>query len=102
MSAHRYLSLCTTRYDTIHYIYVCSEGDQLNLPHGTKQKRVMMKLKTSNRDAQKRRSSDRVRGVSPVAGRESMVGRKICERGRSRAGSEREGVVDGESGKLTE
>ena len=32
---------------------------------------------------------------------ESMVG-KICEKGRSGAGSEREGVMDGESGELTE
>jgi len=102
MSAHRYLSLCTIRYDTIHYIYVCSKADQLNLPHGTNQKIVITRLKTSNRDAQKKWSSDRVRGVSPVAGRESVVGRKICERGRSRSGSEREGVMDGESGKLTE
>ena len=35
-----------------------------------------------NGDAQKKRSSRKVRGVSPEAGRESMVG-KICERGRS-------------------
>jgi len=33
-----------------------------------------------NRDAQKKRSSHDVRGVSPEAERESMVG-KICERG---------------------
>jgi len=33
------------------------------------------------------------------AGRESVEG-KICERGRSWAGSEREGVMDGESGEL--
>ena len=33
-------------------------------------------------DAQKKRSGREVRGVSPEAGRESMVG-KICERGRS-------------------
>ena len=36
---------------------------------------------TKNRDAQKKLSSDKVRGVSPEAGRESMVG-KICERNR--------------------
>jgi len=40
-------------------------------------------------------------GVSPDAGRETMGG-KICERGRSCGGSEREGVMDGESGELTE
>ena len=45
---------------------------QINLPHGTKNK--------ENRDAQKKRSSHDVRGVSPEAERESMVG-KICERG---------------------
>ena len=35
-----------------------------------------------NGDAQKKRSGGEVRGVSPEAGRESMV-EKICERGRS-------------------
>jgi len=40
------------------------------------------KLKTKeNGDAQKKQSSREVRGVSPEAGRESMVG-KICERGK--------------------
>jgi len=38
-----------------------------------------------NGDAQKKRSSREVRGVSPEAGRESMEG-KICERGRSTSG----------------
>ena len=37
---------------------------------------------TQNGDAQKKWSGREVRGVSPEAGRESMVG-KICERGRS-------------------
>jgi len=64
-------------------------NSQLYLPHETKQKRVINKLETRNRDAQKKRSSHKVRVVSPEAGRESMVG-KICERGRSWAGSERE------------
>ena len=41
----------------------------------------MKKLTTKNRDAQKKRSGREVRGVSPGAGRESMVG-KICESGR--------------------
>jgi len=36
--------------------------------------------KTKNGDAQKKRSGREVRGVSPEAGRESMV-EKICERG---------------------
>jgi len=49
----------------------------------------MKKLKTKNGDAQKKRSGREVRGVSLEAERESMVG-KICERGRSSAGSERE------------
>jgi len=39
----------------------------------------MKKLKqTQNGDAQKKRSGREVRGVSPEAGRESMVG-KICD-----------------------
>jgi len=39
----------------------------------------MKKLKTKNGDAQNKRSGREVHGVSPEAGRESMVG-KICER----------------------
>jgi len=46
----------------------------------------MKKTKNKNGDAQKKQSGRKVR---PVAGRESMVG-KICGRGRSWAGSERE------------
>jgi len=42
----------------------------------------MKKLKPENGDAQKKWTGREVRGVSPEAGRESMVG-KICERGRS-------------------
>ena len=57
-------------------------SSQLNLPHGTEQKRIMKKLKPKNGHAQKKRSGREVRGVSSEAGRESMVG-KICERGRS-------------------
>jgi len=51
----------TMRCDTILYINV--------LPHGTR-KRVMKNLKPKNRDAQKKRSSHKVRGVSPEAGME--------------------------------
>jgi len=40
----------------------------------------MNKLRTKKRDAQKKWSSNKVRKVSPEAGRESIVG-KICERG---------------------
>ena len=43
--------------------------------------------KNKSRYAEKKRSSHEVRGVSPEAGRESMVG-KICERGRFWAGGE--------------
>jgi len=39
----------TIRYDTIRYTYVRPKaGEYLNLPHGTKEKRVMKKLKTNN------------------------------------------------------
>jgi len=48
----------------------------------------MKKLKPKNGDAQKKRSGCEVHGVSPEAGKESMVG-KICERGRSWGRSER-------------
>ena len=51
-----------------------------------------------NRDAEKKRSSNKVRGVSPEAGRESVVG-KICESGRE---SQREEVMDGENGEMAE
>ena len=76
----------TIRYDTIRWtILTCAQKltiSQLNLPHGTKQKRIMKKRKTEkNGDAQKKRSGREVRGVSPEAGRESMVG-KICVRCR--------------------
>jgi len=54
-------------------------------------------MKKRKRAAQKKS----VRGVSPAAGRKSMVG-KIGERGRSSAWGEREGVMDGENGELTE
>ena len=37
--------------------------------------------KANNQDAQNKWFSYKVRGVSPEAGRESMVG-KICERGK--------------------
>jgi len=53
--------------NTIHYIYVRPKADgQLNLLHGTKQKRVIHK---KNRDTQKKRSSHKVCGVSPEVGR---------------------------------
>jgi len=39
-----------------------------------KQKRIMKKLKPKNGDAQKKRSGREVRGVSPEAGRELMMG----------------------------
>ena len=71
----------TILYDTIDYINMRPKADeysQLNLPHGTKQKRIMKKLKTKKTgDAQKKRSGREVRGVSPEAGRESMVGKII-------------------------
>ena len=56
-------------------------SSQLSLPHGTKQKRIMKKQKTKNGDAQKKRSSREVRGVSPEAGRESMGERFVEEVG---------------------
>jgi len=49
----------------------------------------MKKTETKNRDAQKKRSSHKAVELALRPGRDSMVG-KICERGRSWAGSERE------------
>jgi len=57
-------------------------SSQLNLLHGTKQKRVMKKLRTKTEMLIRNGSVNKVHGVSSEAGRESMVG-KICERGRS-------------------
>jgi len=37
------------------------------------------KKKTKNRDAQKKQSSHKVRGVSPESGRKSMVGNNFVE-----------------------
>jgi len=59
-------------------------NSQLNLPHGTKQKTVMKKLKTKNEML--RRNGPVIKaveknGVTPEAQRESTL-RKICERGR--------------------
>jgi len=42
----------------------------------------MKKLKHKTEMLSKKRYSNKVRGVSPEAGRESMLG-KVCERGRS-------------------
>jgi len=63
-------------------IFTCAQkltNSQVNLQQGTKQKRNNEVAK--NRDVQKKESSNKVRGVSPEARRESMVG-KICEKGR--------------------
>jgi len=60
-------------------------GRQLNLPHGTKNRK---------------RSSHKVHGVGPEAGRKSMVG-KICERGSFEPGVKEWRVLDGESGEST-
>jgi len=58
-------------------------NSQLNLPHGTEQKKTNEETKNKKkRDAEKKRSSHKVHVVSPDARRESMV-RKVCdERGR--------------------
>ena len=56
----------TILYEAINYNYVRPKADksQLNLPHGTKQK-SKEETKNKNQDAQKKRSSHEVRGVSP-------------------------------------
>jgi len=51
-------------------VFECAQkltNSQLNLSHGTKQKRVMKKLKTKHRYAYKKRSGHKVCGVSPEA-----------------------------------
>jgi len=68
-------------YDTIQWsILTCAlklTSSQLNLPHGTKQKKNNEETKNKYGDAQKKRSGREVHGVSPEAERESMVG-KLC------------------------
>ena len=74
-------------------VFMCApklRNSQRNLPHRTKQKKSNEEIKSQkNWDAQKKWSRHKGRRVSPEAGRESLAG-KICERGRSWAGSERE------------
>ena len=42
----------------------------------------MKKLKTNNWDAHKKRSSNKVRGVSPKAEKEYIMVGKVCEKGK--------------------
>jgi len=63
--------------------YTCTKkvtNSQLNILHGTKRKKSNEKLK--NPRCSEETVSNKVRGVSPEAGMESMVG-KVYERGRS-------------------
>jgi len=73
-------------------ILTCAQklaNSQLNLPHGTKQKNSNEETENKNRDAQKKRSSHKVHGVSPEAGIESMVGKIFVKKVvLSSAGSE--------------
>ena len=80
----------TTRYDVL-YLRAAKRWRIASLICRTEpnEKRTIKNLKTKGRGVQKKRSGREVHGVSPEAGRESMVG-KICERGSSWAGSESE------------
>ena len=71
-------------YDTMDCINLRPKADEWPALSAARNqtKKSNEETKNKNRDAQKKRSSDKVRGVSPEAGRESMVG-KLCERGRS-------------------
>ena len=75
------------RYDTIQYdaVYLRAPKSRriaslICRTEPNKKSRPNEETKNENRHAQKKRSSHKVRGVSPEAGRESMAG-KICERG---------------------
>jgi len=64
-----------TRYT----VFMCDQklmNTDLNLLHGTKQKRVMKKLKNKKTKCSKKQCSNKVRGVSPDASRESVVGKR--------------------------
>jgi len=54
-------------------------SSQLNLPHATKQIRVMKKLKTENGDVPKKRSSHKAVESVLRPGRESVEGRFVKE-----------------------
>jgi len=56
-------------------------ASQLNLPHGTKNKKKRNEPKTNNQYSLEDNGLGEVCGVSPEAGRESTVGR-ICASGR--------------------
>jgi len=66
-----YFKNITASYDTIWYITLTRAqkltNSQLNMPYGTKQK-SNEETKNKNQDAQKKRSSHKVCGVSPEAG----------------------------------
>jgi len=62
----------------------------------------MKKIKQKNGDAQKKRSGREVRGVSPVARRESMMGNFVKKVGLEPGVKDRGSFLDGESGELTE
>jgi len=81
----------TIWYDTMRYtIFTCAQkltSSQLNLPHGTRQKRLTKKLLKKQKPRCLEKNGPVVKSVESdhEAGRESMVG-KICERGRFWAG----------------
>jgi len=63
-------------------IFSCAQkltGSQLNLPHETKNRSNEENRKQKKQDAQKKRSGNEVRGVSPEAGRESVMGKFVKE-----------------------
>jgi len=75
------------RLSTIHQRYRQTGQGYDSIERTVSQTQKVKKPKIKNRDAQKKRPSQKVRGVSPEAGRESIVG-KTCERGRFPGGTE--------------
>jgi len=79
-------------YDTIRWrIFTCAQklvNSQLNLLHGTKQKKTNEETENKNQDAQKKRSSHKA--VESVLRPEGSLWQRFVKKGRSWAGSERE------------
>jgi len=91
--------LSILRYDMIRCITFTCAQKLTNLLHGTKRRKSNEETKNKKPRCSEETISIIKSVVSPGAGRESMVG-KVYERGRSWAGSEREGVMDAQSGEL--
>jgi len=71
------------RYEMISYIYVRPKADKQpasSAAQNQQTKRVMKKTKKQNQDTQKKRSSNKVRRISPGAGKKVYGGKDLWKR----------------------